>query len=570
MFFFRTLSEKPLRLPRLSPFRPGPNDPAIFGFNQEREDIVREVTQRAVTKHGSNKQQLEISLNNAAFHEIKRLSRQKDRETKDSLGYWKGIIRRIARMSDEEKRKALERTARRMADDVAGNFDPRVYRMSENVVPRLLTGVMQPSQLPSTFGADAASALDSLLLVEGDVERLRSLQNRGTLVFVPTHSSNLDSIVLGHALQKSGLSPCVYGAGKNLFTNPIISFFMHNLGAYRVDRRIRADIYKDILKIYSQVVIERGYHSLFFPGGTRSRSNLIENRLKLGLAGSAVNAFSWNQAHGVNRPVWFVPTTINYALVLEAETLIEDWLSEEGKGRYIIEDDEFSRVDRWVSFFRKLVDLQAACIVRFGAPIDPFGNKVSDLGESLSPFGDPVDPASYVTSSGKPTEDAARDAAYTRDLSETLIQEYRKESVMMTEHVVAHVLFRRLVHKTPGLDLFSRLRLRGEVAMSRDQLRKSVGETRDRLVSLEGYGQTRVSSLLRSQTPNEMIQRSLAVWNGYHSRTAARDLGVEITAEDPTLLLYYQNRLVPFAEAIAPDEEMSAARELSVLGVARR
>src|SRR5690606_34174424 len=117
--------------------------------------------------------------------------------------------------------------------------------------------------------------------------------------------SNLDSIVLGRALQVSRLSPVVYGAGKNLFTNPIISFFMHNLGAYRVDRRIHARLYKDVLKTYSQVMIERGYHSLFFPGGTRSRSNLIETHLKLGLAGSAVNAFATNRSRGIEKNVYF-------------------------------------------------------------------------------------------------------------------------------------------------------------------------------------------------------------------------------------------------------------------------
>jgi glycerol-3-phosphate O-acyltransferase len=88
-----------------------------------------------------------------------------------------------------------------------------------------------------------------VLKVQGDVELLRRLQNEGSLVFVPTHSSNLDSIVLAQALEISGLPPVVYGAGKNLFTNPIISFFMHNLGAYRVDRRIRVGLYKDILKL---------------------------------------------------------------------------------------------------------------------------------------------------------------------------------------------------------------------------------------------------------------------------------------------------------------------------------
>ena len=66
-----------------------------------------------------------------------------------------------------------------------------------------------------------------------------------------------------------------------------------------------------------------------------------------------------------------------------------------------------------------------------------------------------------------------------------------------------------------------------------------------------------------------MIDRSLRVWSGYHSRSAARDLGVELTAEDPTLLLYYQNRLVPFAEQVAGAESIAAAREIGAMGVRR-
>ena len=53
---------------------------------------------------------------------------------------------------------------------------------------------------------------------------------------------------------------------------------MHNLGAYRVDRRLKHGLYKDVLKTYSCVLIERGYHSLFFPGGTRSRIGGVERR----------------------------------------------------------------------------------------------------------------------------------------------------------------------------------------------------------------------------------------------------------------------------------------------------
>ncbi len=323
---------------------------------------------------------------------------------------WRGRSRRVARKTDDEKREDVLKIERRYSEDVEGNFDPWVYEMSTHAVPRLLTGIMRPSELPKAL-QPGENVIDKLLHVEGDVGRLRRLQRDSTLVYVPTHSSNLDSIVLGRALEVSGLSPCIYGAGKNLFTNPIISFFMHNLGAYRVDRRVTASVYKEVLKQYSQVMIERGYHSLFFPGGTRSRSNLLETHLKLGLAGSAVNAFCNNRVHGVDRDVWFVPTTINYELVLEAQTLIEDWLKSEGKARYIIDDDEFSRVDRWVAFFRKVMGLEAACVIRFGTPVDPFGNPVDDDGRSVAPSGQTIDPGSYVLRAGKPVFDADRDAA---------------------------------------------------------------------------------------------------------------------------------------------------------------
>lgn len=568
MSLLRQWSERPLRLPRLRPYVPEPSDPAIFWFNSERQDIVNEVVDRVVTAHCANRAGMEITLNDAAFHEVRRLSAQKDAEAKESLGYWKGMVRRIARMSDDDKRHALSHTAHRMASDVAGNFDPRVYEFSRKVVPRLLTGVMRPARLPVDMFSGGPSVMDELLQVEGHIDTIRALEQKGSVVYVPTHSSNLDSIVLSQALLRAGLAPVVYGAGKNLFTNPIISFFMHNLGAYRVDRRVRASLYKDVLKAYSQVMIERGYHSLFFPGGTRSRSGLIENRLKLGLAGSAVEAFSQNQVRGIDRRVWFVPTTINYALVLEAETLIEDWLSEEGKARYIIDDDEFSRIDRWVTFFRKIVGLRAACVIRFGQPLDPFGNPVDEEGRSHTPNGDrTIDAGTYVRRRGKPTADPARDAAYTRELGEVLVERYKKETVLMTSQVVAHVLFRRLVRKTEGLDLFSRMRVRGDVTLPRDELAREVGEARDRLCDLEARGEVCVNDVVRSEDPNALVDRALRIWSGYHTRTAARDVGPEITLEDPSLLLYYQNRLVPFATEIAGEADAAAAREIATLGV---
>ncbi len=561
----RFLSERPLRLPHIKPYVPRPSDPSIFWFNSERDDIVSEVVNRICTAHESDRTRLEIALNDAAFHEIRRLEKQRDEEARDRLGYWRSMIRRIGKMDDSEQRHVLHTIVTDMTRDVSGNFDPRVYRFARRAVPRLIGGVMEPRRLM----AAAREPLERVLKVEGDVEHLRRLQSEGSLVFVPTHSSNLDSIVLSQALEISGLPPTIYGAGKNLFTNPIISFFMHNLGAYRVDRRISVSLYKDILKLYSQVMIERGYHSLFFPGGTRSRSGMIERRLKLGLLGSAVEAFTTNQVRRVDRPVWFVPTTINYALVLEAETLIKDWLMEEGQARYIIEDDEFSRIDRWFTFFRKMVGMRGACIIRFGDPIDPFGNRLGPGGQSLTPTGRAIDPGGYVEQRGKPVVDSVRDAAYTRELGEVLGQRYEQDTVLMSTQVVAHVLFRDLVQSTPGMDLFARLRLRGEIGLDREALCQELGEARDRLVALEAKGRVRTSEVVKEDAPAELLERALNFWSGYHDSTAATLEGNRVVLGDPALLLYYQNRLVSFAEDIASPDQLPAACEIEKLGVHR-
>ena len=561
----KLLQSRPFRLPRLKPYVPEATDPLIFWFNSERDDILRDVVARVVEAQAHGSRGLEYVLNEAAFYEVDRLEKQKDEESRASLGYWRGILRRVARMSESEKRETLSSIAIHMAKDIAGNFDPRVYSIANHVVPRLLTGIMNPSALPGTLMPGATDGLGGLLMTEGCIDKLRKLAKTGTIIYVPTHSSNLDSIALGYALMREKLPPVSYGAGKNLFTNPVISFFMHNLGAYRLDRRIKATLYKDVLKAYSGVMIERGYHSLFFPGGTRSRAGMIEQHLKLGLAGTAVEAYARNQVRGIERPVYFVPTTINYALVLEAETLIEDHLKEAGKARYMIEDDEFSRLDRWVDFFRKLTALSSACVIRFGEPLDPFGNNVDDDGNSLAPNGRKISTSSYVWNNGTPVLDHARDAAYTKDLGEKIAERFLTDTVIMSTQLVAHVLFRALVESTPGADLFVRLRHKSELSVPVGELLREIGDARDELKRLEAEGRVRVSPALRNESPEYILDRSLAFWSGYHTRVVASRNGAEVIAEDPSLLLYYQNRLIPYAMSIA-GTHVAAAQEIARMG----
>ena len=76
------------------------------------------------------------------------------------------------------------------------------------------------------------------LIVAGKTDSIRTLIKDHTVVVVPTHFSNLDSILIGYAMDAMmGLPSFSYGAGLNLYNTGYTAYFMNRLGAYRVDRR---------------------------------------------------------------------------------------------------------------------------------------------------------------------------------------------------------------------------------------------------------------------------------------------------------------------------------------------
>ncbi|HEX3771976.1 MAG TPA: 1-acyl-sn-glycerol-3-phosphate acyltransferase [Polyangiaceae bacterium] len=535
------------------------SSPPIFSFNQSREAIVEEVVRRSCDAIADPR----LALSEAAFLEVKR---QQSAGSDDviNLGEWRAVAKALARMSDSDCLWRLRDVITRYARDVAGNFDPRVYRFASRTIAPLIGLLMSPMQTLRHMGsAFDLRALDGRVVVTGPIGAIRSLTEKGTVIYVPTHQSNLDSVVFGFALERVGLPPATYGAGKNLFTNPALSFFMHNLGAYRVDRRLKHGVYKEVLKAYSCVILERGYHSLFFPGGTRSRSGAVERRLKLGLAGTGVEAMARTAARGETRKVFFVPATINYLLTLEAETLIGDFLQEEGKHRYIIEDDESSRPGRIAAFMRKLLGLDAGCVVRFSQPLDCFGNRVDEEGMSYDARGHAVSSLSYLTDGdGKVGHDPSRDAQYTRELGEAIVGAFSRDTVALATHLVAACAFDRLRDSVLGpgsalkgneaaADVFAMLRTHDDVTVSRSSLAESVERLRDRAKELEDRGRIVLGARLARASGREILDEALRAFSGYHTTPVLVPRGSDLVLADTRLIFYYQNRLT--SHGLAPD-----------------
>lgn len=532
----------------------------IFHFEEHRADIEREVVERVMARVGRfggarPPRSYQLVLNDAAYHEIRRLER--DRGAAERLARWQSLARRLGRMDA----RALEAEVRQLTEhyvgDVVGHFDPRVYRFASGVLPVGLGLLFNTADLATGVraGLRALRDLSSRIRVEGELDTLRRLARRGTLVVVPTHSSNLDSIVLGWSLLEADLPPVTYGAGKNLFTNPLVGYFMRNLGAYRVDRRLRHALYKDVLKTYSQVLIERGYHSLFFPGGTRSRSGAVERKLKLGLMGSALSASFERLRRGDERPVYIVPATINYPLVLEAETLVEDHLKEAGQARYIIEDDEFSRVGRVAHYAVKVMGLHTRMVIRYGAPLDVFGNPVGPDGESRGPDGTPLRHVRYFFRDGEPVEDPARDAEYTRQLGLEVTRAYLRETVVLPTALLGWLLLERERRAAPELDLFALLRTTSGDRHPHAEVCADAERLRARLVSLEAAGRLRLPADLRTGSIAAIVDEAVETFGMYHARAAVERAGDALVVRDPRLLYFYGNRLAAWSGELRAEVE---------------
>ena len=486
------------------------------------------------------------------------------RRKKDDLHFWERVSENLRRSSDAAWLGALEDVIVHYTSEIAGHFDPRVYeavtRAGAPALGLLLNAfspkklVTAPTQLPS---------IDEAIVMDGELEQLRRLHELGTVILVPTHVSNMDSIIIGYALWKIGLPPFLYGAGLNLFSNPLVGFFMHNLGAYTVDRKKRDPLYKDVLKEYATLTLECGYDNIFFPGGTRARSGAFEQKLKLGLLGSGVRAYTHNLQQNKTHPkIFIVPASLNYQLVLEAETLIDDFLKEVGKSRYIITDDEFSEPRRVFDFMRRILHLDSKIHFTVGKAYDPFGNHVDEDGESLDPMGRRIDAARYVWVNGVPDSDAQRDAEYTREVGERLMDAYAKDNVVLSTNITARAIFNLLRKYNPSRGL---LRLiRSTCPVEDFSLRDVYIELEwllERIWEKERAGEIRVAQTLKKMTAEDIVADGLRHFSSFHTRDACVRKGDRVFVLDKPLLLYYQNRLEGYSWLLDHERRVVLTRD---------
>jgi glycerol-3-phosphate O-acyltransferase len=322
---------------------------------------------------------------------------------------------------------------------------------------------------------------------------------------------------------------------------------MNSLGAYKVDRRKKNVPYLETLKYYSMLAIQKGAHSIFFPGGTRSRSGALESHLKLGLLGTAIeaqrNLYMQATPDEVVRKIFVVPVTLNYHFVLEAPDLVDEYLTSKGADRYLPEQDKYGS---WqlLQFLFKFFTKGSNISVSIGRGLDVMGNNVDDDGNSLDSQGRVIDTRDYFISSGEITIDKQRDDEYTRMLSRRIVSEYHRINRVFASHLVAFVAFELWQKKHPKLDLFGLLRLPEEdQVLQYEEFRMACKRIRKQIYLLKDQGKVYHATHLKGKI-DLVIRHGLDNVGIFHlKRPLLMNKDGNIITKDFNTLYYYHNRL---------------------------
>ncbi len=507
--------------------------------------VVARVTARVAEREAlPGGQPLEEVLTETLIDERERLEQAHGARASADREFYARIRRELARGAAASRANLLRDVVSRYATEICGHFDPRVYAVATRALPVGLTALLNGLS-PARVLAHRHELPDLTdhVLIDGHTAALKALAGIGTVILVPTHSSNLDSLLLGFSIYRMGLPPFSYGAGLNLFTNPLTSFFMNHLGAYTVDRDKTDPLYRETLKEHAVTLLELGQHNLFFPGGTRSRSGTLETRLKKGLLGTGVAAFRRNLECGrAKARIFIVPATATYPLVLEAESLVTEFLETSGRSRYVPVEDEFNLVRRWLDFLGGLLRMDLRVRLVIGKPLDPFGNEVDEEGVSHDPRGRAVDPGRYLLANGSIAPDEGRDAEYTRTVAARILAQYRADNVALPSTVLAFAVLQILRRRWPRLDIYRLLREVGpDTFLSKGDVAAEVDRVLRALRELERRGSIRVSPEARDAAA--VIGLGLRTFGTYHATPVVEPVGERIRVGDARLLFFYQGRL---------------------------
>ncbi len=533
----------------------------IYKLSQDRKRFIAEIdaftTQRLMKQHPK----LYDLIAQTIYQERIRINESPWKvDPPNDMSFWNKIRSALLKTEDtknkkktvESHRELLEKIVHRYSEEIVGTFSIPTFGFARRFLSAFFNRLLNAAAERWWRMFGSRYQMHERLQVYGEIETIQKLFSKGIVVVVPTHFSNLDSILIGYTMDEiMGLPSFSYGAGLNLYNSGLAAFFMNRLGAYRVDRRKKNDIYLETLKSMSSLSIQRGTNSLFFPGGTRSRSGKIETKLKMGLMGTVIEAQRALCQKPEAQKIFIVPLTVSYHFVLEAPFLIRQHLQIVGKERYLKGKSEGNSFREWFKFVWQFFSEKSDIILSFGKPMDVMGNFVDTEGVSYDKHGNLAHIKDYFTTeiNNQPVvnEDLQREAEYTKMLADKIVDRFHRENIVLSSHVIAFTAFNMLLENNENLDLYALLRLPpDDYVFPIEQFTAAVEAVQNALFELADKDRLKLSEAVLL-SPKELVEDGMKNLGIYHIRKPLTfNKNGDIESDDFSVLYFYHNRLENF------------------------
>lgn len=526
----------------------------INKFSKSRKEFILELNELVFKRITQNsKIPLEDILAKTIYLETQRAKSTPWKvDPPDDFEYWKSLgveLNKSLKSSNKDAEVAaiVKRIINRYNEEIIGGFNPKTFLFSRKFLTSLFKRVFNKFRAPGKKAFwGSKEDLYEKLKITGYIEETRGLFEKGTVVIVPTHFSNLDSVMIGYVIDMiAGLPAFAYGAGLNLFEVEIVAYFINRLGAYRVDRRKKNPIYLECLTSMASYSLYKGLNNIFFPGGTRSRSGAMENKLKFGLLSSVIDAQRMILENGRKDKIFVVPLIVGYNFVFEGKSLIDQHLLSEGKEKFQRSRESGKGLFGKFKFLKLFFSKENEVFMSFGEPMDVLGNKVDINGESMDKNCNMVDLKEYFLFDGSLTESTQREGVYTRILAEKVLESYFRNNVILASHLCAYVAFHIFIHKRKDLNLFAVLRLNAdEFFIPIQEYRNQMNSMIVVLKAMEQDGKLKLDPLIHGDV-DTMMKRGMELLGAYHlEKVLGQNLQKnEVYTEHIKLLHFYSNRL---------------------------
>ena len=233
---------------------------------------------------------------------------------------------------------AVRRTAARYLKEIAAKHSP----MMIDIFAQLARSA-------------AIRGYDALRFDQEKIEEIRKLAQQHSVVFLPSHKSNLDHVVLFHVLHEDGMPPSHTAGGINMNFFPL-GPLARRAGIFFIRRSFGDnEVYKFVLRAYIDFLIEKRFPLEWYIEGGRSRSGKMLPP-RYGMLSYVVDSYR----RGKSEDVILIPVSIAYDQISE----VGDYSREErGAAK------EAEGFTWFIRFMRRLGLKYGNIDLRFGEPL---------------------------------------------------------------------------------------------------------------------------------------------------------------------------------------------------------